>query len=280
MRGRRKIFLLAGAAFFSLMTRAQEDGGVLHAKDSVIEVRTDSRLFVETAEKVADPLKVLLVTETGRTVSLASMLATLTNKELVSPVHCLVDLDNDGKKELLIECFTGGAHCCDELSFYRWIAPNKYQYTGVMFAGRTVITPEKTFIHSFTEQLGYFYTCYACGYIDTSDAAPIDTREIGIRYRKGKLIPVPGDKELRSVINDNLGKLGEKISEEQWDGQGQDEGARKAFAMNLAVFYYSFGKNIPETKKLFTKYYRYKDAAKVWLQFSKALNYIKSRNSF
>ncbi len=94
------------------------------------------------------------------------------------------------------------------------------------------------------------------------------------------MIPAPVDRELRSQINDNLGKLGEQPYEKLEDEIAQDNGLRKEFAMNLAVFYYSFGKNIIETQKLFNKYYKFPDAKKVWTAFLKQLQHMKKDNDF
>jgi hypothetical protein len=51
-------------------------------------------------------------------------------------------------------------------------------------------------------------------------------------------------------------------------------------AINLAVFYYTFGKNITGTHKLFNKYYKYPNAKKVWAAFTKSLLNIKKDSDF
>ena len=91
---------------------------------------------------------------------------------------------------------------------------------------------------------------------------------------------IPGDKKLRNTINDNLGKLSELPFGKLDDQLAMDEGFRKEVAMNLAVFYYSFGRNMPETQKLFSKYYKYPDAKMVWTAFTKSLLFIKKDNDF
>jgi hypothetical protein len=101
-----------------------------------------------------------------------------------------------------------------------------------------------------------------------------------MKYNKGKMIIASGDKELRSAIMDNLGKLGELPYEKLENDIAQDNGQRKEFAINLAVFYYSFGRNILETQRLFNKYYKYPDAKKVWAAFVKQLQYMKKDNDF
>jgi hypothetical protein len=263
---------------FFFTAQAQEDSLVHYQKDSAVIAGDDpTTMFFQNEEKSKTPAKILLVTKTGKIVSLPNFLRI---SDFASADYVLSDMDNDGKKELLVNRFTGGAHCCDEIHIFKNTGPNKYQYAAKMFAGHTLITKEKEFVYTFYEQFGYFFTCYACGLSDTTDTAPIDIRAITLHYSKGKLLINPGDQELRSIINDNLAKLGEQPYE-KLDGElAQDNGLRKEFAMNLAVFYYSFGKNLPETQKLFNKYYKFPDAKKVWTEFVKQLLQIKKDNDF
>ncbi|MEO7924419.1 MAG: hypothetical protein ABIR30_12135 [Chitinophagaceae bacterium] len=273
--------------FFSITTlRAQNE--VQYQRDSVIGKGGDcTEHFFSRTEKIASPSQISLLLKNQKTVKLGTFLLSIHSKSgeyINAPStaelpdlqeYGLIDLDKDGKKELLISNYTGGAHCCDELYIFKNIGPNKYQYAAKTFAGDVCISDYNEFTYNFNQQLGYFFTCFACGYTDTSDAAPVELRGIILTYRKGKLVPVPGDQELRSIINDNLGKLGEQPYEKLEDAAAQDNGLRKEFAMNLAVFYYSFGKNLAETKKLFMKYYKFPDAQKVWAEFVKQLQYIQ-----
>lgn len=272
----RVLLIVIFLFFIGSTIQAQEDS-VRHTKDSVIEIATDpTTLFFQSGERISTPAKTILITAAKKTISLAALQK---NENMMMSDHTLADLDNDGKKELIIYNFTGGAHCCDEIYIFKNIAVNKYQQVAKLFAGNTIITSEKEFIYDFHEQFGYFFTCFACGYSDTSDEAPIQLTSIKLKYNKGKLMIMPGDKELRSTINDNLGKLGEQPYEKPDDDLAQDNGLRKEFALNLAVFYYSFGKNLPETQKLFNKYYKYPDAKKVWTAFAKELLYIPKQST-
>jgi hypothetical protein len=250
----------------------------LHAQvDSVIDQDTDPTLhFFQQNEKVTLPATVTLVTKTNKIVKLPAFLDSIG----IYANHVLADLDKDGKKELLISNYTGGAHCCDEIYIFKNIAPNRYQQAVKFFAGNTMITKNNEFVYNFYEQFGYFFTCYACAYTDTTDAAPVQLYNIVLKYNKGKVTVVPGDKELRSTIMDNLGKLGELPYENLPDASSFDNGQRKEFAINLAVFHYSFGRNILETQKLFNKYYKFPDAKKVWATFVKQLQYMKKDNDF
>jgi hypothetical protein len=272
----QKFFLFVALAFSFSALHAQMDS-VMYQRDSVIIPETDATvLFFQQNEKAKSTASVQVITKANKTVSLATFLAGTG----IYADHVFADLDKDGKKELLISNYTGGAHCCDEIYIFKNIAPGKYQYAVRFFAGNTIIMKDNEFVYNFYEQFGYFFTCYACVYTDTSDAAPVDLHDILLKYVKGKMIIAPGDKELRSTINDNLGKLGELPYEKLENDLTQDNGLRKAFAINLAVFYYSFGRNLIETQKLFNKYYKYPDAKKVWAAFVKQLQTIKKDNDF
>jgi hypothetical protein len=272
----QKLFLALALVLAFSPAPAQQDS-VMYQRDSVIIAESDPTvLFFQQNEKAASPAAVRLVTKANKIVTLQSFLASTG----IYADHVLADLDKDGKKELLISNYTGGAHCCDEIYIFKNIAPNRYQHVVKLFAGNTTITKNNEFIFSFYEQFGFFFTCYACTYTDTTDEAPIELRNIFLKYSKGKITVAHGDRELRSTIVDNLGKLGEQPFEKPDDDIAQDNGLRKEFAINLAVFYYSFGRNIPETQKLFTKFYKYPDAKKVWAAFAKSLLDIKKDSDF
>jgi hypothetical protein len=267
-----KFFLLLLSVVSGFTASAQEPA------DTAVVPETDPTiLFFQQGEKVSDPAKTLLITKARKTVSLKKFIET----ELSDYAdHVLADLDNDGKKELLLYDFTGGAHCCDEVYIFKNTAPGKFQHAAKLFAGNTIITSDKHFVYNFYEHFGYFFTCFACAYTDTTDEAPLEVRSIHLKYAQGKLSVVRGDQELRSAINDNLGKLGEQPYEILEDEISFDNGLRKEVALNLAVFYYSFGKSLPATKQLFDKYYKFPDARKVWIAFVKNLQQVRANNDF
>lgn len=272
----QKIFSGLVLLFSFSALHAQVDS-VMYQRDSVVIPESDPTvLFFQQNEKVASPATIRLVTKANKIVNLQAFLGSTG----IYAGHVLADLDKDGKKELVISNYTGGAHCCDEIYIFKNIAPNRYQYVVKFFAGNTTITKDNEFAYNFYEQFGYFFTCYACAYTDTTDAAPVELHNILLKYIKGKMMIASGDKELRSAIIDNLGKLGEQPYEKLEDDIAQDNGLRKEFAINLAVFYYSFGRNLIETQKLFNKYYKFPDAKKVWAAFVKQLQTIRKDNDF
>jgi hypothetical protein len=262
---------------FSFSSLHAQVDSVMYQRDSaVIPVTDPTVLFFQQNEKASSPAAVKLITKTNKTMTLAALLSGIG----IFSDHVLADLDMDGKKELLISNYTGGAHCCDEIYIYKNIAPNRYQHVVKLHAGFTTINTNNEFGYSFYEHFGYFFTCYACAYTDTTDEAPIELHNILLKYNKGKMTVIPGDRELRSSIIDNLGKLGEQPYEKLENESSSDKGLRKEFAINLAVFYYSFERNLTETQKLFNKYYKYPDAKKVWAAFVKQLQSIKKENDF
>jgi hypothetical protein len=269
-------WFLAMTLSANTLLHAQED--TLHAKDSVIELKDCYENFFAQAEKIMTPSKISLVQKNGKTTSLASFLKTEAMGR--ESMHGLADLDADGKKELIIYNYTGGAHCCDQYFIFKELGAGKYQYVAKTTAGNVCINEKNELVYNFYEMFGYFFTCYACSFENTSEEAPLPVAEIRLRYSKGKLIIIPGDKELRSTIQDNLAKLSEQPYKPLYGDTDQDNGLRKEFALNLAVFYYSFGKNLAETKKLFDKYYKFPDARKVWSEFVKSLGWIKRDNDF
>lgn len=294
MRSVRGIYLLAISlvSFLNLKAQVEDSAFVMYQKDSAIIPETDpTTLFFQEGEKTTIPDKILIVTKSRKTLPLTKLLKgiyTATGQWVGAQTdsmdsyieYTFADLDNDGKKELLIYNYTGGAHCCDEIYIFKSIAANKYQHVVKMFGGHTVITSKKEFEFSFAESFGYFFTCFACGFTDTTDGAPIYVDNITLKYNKGKVTVLPGDAELKSVINDNLGKLCEQPYVKLDSEIPMDEGLRKEVAMNLVVYYYCFGRNLAATQQLFNKYYKYPDAKKIWTAFTKNLLYIKQDNDF
>ncbi len=282
MHGLRKLFYTILAVFITSGSFAQDlPDTVLYAKDSVIDVNAMvdcQSAFFERTERVPSFGSTKIVNKAGKIVTMTSFLAS--NDMGVESQHAVIDLDNDGKKELVIFNYTGGAHCCDEYYFFKNIGLNKYQYIGKTFGGDVCVNDKNEFVYYFNQSFGYFFTCFACTYADNSDEGPLPVDHITLQYQKGKLAVKKGDSELRSMINDNLAKLAEQPYQPLEEDIDQDNGLRKEFAKNLAVFYYSFGKNIAQTQALFNKYYKHPDAKKVWAAFVKQLQYMKKDNTF
>jgi hypothetical protein len=235
--------------------------------------------FFERSDTISAVNKTILVDKAGKAMSMK----TFFTKEKISTYgeHGIADLDNDGKKELVIYNFTASTgQCCDGIYFFRNTGADRYQLVARTYAGNVCINERDDFIYDFYAQFGNFFSCYTCIYSDTSHEGPLPVQHINMRYNKGKLLIIQGDKELKAEILDNLDKLSEQPYDPLSDTQMEDNGLRKEFALNLVVYHYSFGKSLAETKRLFDKYYKYPDAKKVWTAFHKTLQSIRSKNDF
>jgi hypothetical protein len=257
---------------------------ILHAQEDTTANETYISSFFKRCEKITLPGKTFIVTKAGKYMTLTNFLQPLKNPEdsiFPSVEYGLADLDNDKKKELVIFNYTGGAHCCDEIYFFKNIGPNKYQYVTKTFAGNVYIDVNNNILYDFYEQFGYFFTCYACEYGDSSVTKTAPIHSIELRYQPGKLVVENGGPEMLNAIRNRLAGLS-RVTYQKLDSEiDQDDGLRKEFALTLAVYYYSFGKrNVASTKLLFDKYYRYPDAKKVWAAFVKQLQFIRQNNGF
>lgn len=248
------------------------------AQDDSTALDSDECLDHFFVNAIKPDAKTLLVLPKGKVMSTAAFKKANDDADFMRIGQ--VDLDKDGQQELLIYNYTGGAHCCDEVYFFRKAAPTRYQFVAKTFGGDLCADSDNTFNYFFDQHFGYFFTCFACGVEDTTDEGVQPVHSIRLRYQKGKLAIVPGTTELKNLILDNLAKLAEMPYQPIDPDLGQDDGTRKEFAMNLAVYYFSFGKNLPATKLLFTKYYNHPDKTVVWSEFSKTLQYVRADNNF
>ncbi|MCC7402213.1 MAG: hypothetical protein IT214_12085 [Chitinophagaceae bacterium] len=276
-------FFLVSILSFSIIPASAKFYFQPQEQDTTIDMLDDLGVFFSGCDTVANQAKTTLIMKNGKTVSLENIFRS-EGDDLsgIGKQYGLKDLDGDGTKELVLFNYTGGAHCCDELYVFKYVSPGKYRYAVKTFAGDVNITPQNEFVYHFYEQYGYFFTCFACGYEDSSDTAPLPVHSILLRYDKGRLKVIPGDTELKNTINDNLGKLREQPYQKVTGGDDIDfdNGLRKEFALNLAVYYFSFGKNINSTKAVFDKYYTFPDAKEVWKEFREILKGIESDNDF
>jgi hypothetical protein len=219
--------------------------------------------FFDGLEKMPDSNRAILVMKNGREMAWMNFL----KNELMTE-HAnwgLSNFDNDTIPELLVHNYTGGAHCCEELYVFEK-SGRKYKLKAKLFGGfQCIDASSKIVSFSFNETLGYFYSCYACGYQDSSAGfRPI--REIDLKYTDGKFAVVPYNADVDKQVIKNLEILKEHGFEDIDQGL-MDSGWRKEFALNLAVWHYNHGKNWTETKKLFDTYYPFKDATKIYKEF-------------
>ncbi len=183
------------------------------------------------------------------------------------------DADNNGVPELWLRNFSGGAHCCDEWYIFPQQANGKFRQTASLIAG-DVCVADSIFTFSFGESLGYFKSCFACGYDDTTNGFKM-IRHINLRYKQGRFEVIPFLSEAEKQLLKNLQILNEEGKRADMD-KARD--IKKEFAMNLAVYYYNQRRNIRLTKELFDVYYPFNDGRMVWKEFMEYLQNIAEFN--
>lgn len=232
--------------------------------------------FFTELPKFKDSNSAFLLLKNGKKLTLTQFF----RNEYMSPVsqYGRKDLDGDGIMELIIYNNTGGAHCCDEYYIFKQNNNDVFDFGAHIVSGQACIDAKTNiFTYSFSETLGYFFACYACGFQDSSGAFKI-MREMRLQYRDSKLEIIPYDSTEEKQNLRNLDIL-QRHGFEKVEGL-MDNGWRKEFAMNFAVWHYNHGKNWKSTKKLFDKYYNFKDAVKVWNEFYNILRDTEKENSF
>ncbi|MBC8033547.1 MAG: hypothetical protein H7Y03_05340 [Chitinophagaceae bacterium] len=222
--------------------------------------------FFQGLGKVNDSGDVMLTLKNGSKVTFKSFAETDMAGRYAR--YGVKSLDNDTTPELVVYNYTGGAHCCDEIHIFSRQGAD-YSFKAKLFGGFVCIDPATNiFTYSLNETLGYFFACYACGFSDSTSGFKT-IREIQLRYAQGKLELVPYDAATGKQLIRNLEILN-KHGYEELEGL-MDNGWRKEFAMNFAVWHYNNGKNWNKTKKIYDKYYTFKDATGVWKELYTSL---------
>ncbi|OWY25952.1 hypothetical protein C7N43_34020, partial [Sphingobacteriales bacterium UPWRP_1] len=168
------------------------------------------------------------------------------------------DIDGDGVAELLTTYFTGGAHCCFVYNFYQKISKNTYKSIFEFVGGEYSIKISKNRLRvSFYEQLGYFFTCYACRIKDelpNKDFYPHFT----MVYENSNLFLSDYDSSLNANIIENLAFLKKRGVPDLDDMMGFDDGTRKFYAEHIITYYFNNVirvQDLAPTKKIFNQYY-------------------------
>lgn len=232
--------------------------------------------FFKGLPRFSDSLSAYLVWQNGKRKTLTQFF----KDEFMSPVsqYGKKDIDGDGITELVIFNYTGGAHCCDEYFIFSQKNENEFEYKAHIMGGQACIDPAtNTITYSFSESLGYFFSCYACGISDSTGKFKT-MREIQLKFADSKLQVVNYDTAAARQNITNLEIL-QQHGFEKIVGL-MDNGWRKEFAINFAIWYYNHGKEWKQTKRLFDKYYTFKDADKVWKEFYRTMKEIAKENSF
>jgi hypothetical protein len=175
------------------------------------------------------------------------------------------DLNGDGKKEYLIDFYTGGAHCCT-IMYAGEIKNDKFSYKDSIFWGNSgyevkdIDKDGELEIVGYSDMFAYAFTNYAQSF------EPIRI----IKYRYGKLNEATGDFE--KTVENNIKELMENLKEYTSKGFdcpktdseetfNTDAGGVKALLAPITADYASIGR-ADEGYKLINDVYKCPDKNK------------------
>jgi hypothetical protein len=155
----------------------------------------------------------LLITRNGKTWRSGSLGTTYFRP----PTVRVRDLDRDGELEVLLDTFTGGAHCCLESRLYRYL-PDRATYAGTFhnwgnggYRLKNLDGEDGFELVSNDDRFAYAFTAFA------ASAFPLQIWH----FEQGRLVDVtrsfPGQVELDSS---GLWRLYEKVRSERTDVRG------------------------------------------------------------
>jgi hypothetical protein len=155
------------------------------------------------------------------------------------------DLDSDGKKEILIETYTGGAHCCTSLYIAR-IQDKKFSYLDTIYWGSCTYTVEdlnkdgKKEIIGRNDMFAYFFTNFSM--------SRFPLQIYNLRKNKLKLV----NKDFTSTIYKSINDLKEELKQYKTSGYecpksdtadvfNTDAGAVQAILAAITADYFYIG---------------------------------------
>ena len=258
--------VIAPVLLIACNNHSQTESSTRLADTAAMSVKADSAIVYPA---VKDSSTLMVKQRNGKTVSYYAYKKVFQEEaSFTQPAFTYKDIDSDGNNEIVVDHYTGGAHCCDVSTILTRTAGNEMKEV-FDFTGGTTINKDTVQI-SFFEALGYFHTCYACGIDYPRDIAPTAS----FIYNSGKFSYVVKNGSVNEEIDANLKAITVNgiPDKDSRDETGFDNGTRKAIAYNIVAFYYNNERDIALTKNLFEKYYTHKDKALIWKDLADAIN--------
>ena len=185
------------------------------------------------------------------------------------------DIDNDFIPELETRYFTGGAHCCFVYNIFKQTSKNTFTQIFSFEGGENSLSIEDDGIYiNFFEQLGYFFTCYACS-IDDSLPNGYFRPHLTLNYSQNGFTLAPKDDYLDRIIFEDLEYLKNRPIP-KIDSTRMDDGTRKAFAEHIITYHFNNQENSDSTKFVFDKYYLGEDSLEIWETIKNHVNSISN----
>jgi hypothetical protein len=239
---------------------------VIYRLNESIKLSEDSEKPKEVQTEIKQPEVILLVK--NKEISLYNF----PSDELKDSKEVkYIDVNSDGTNEILIEYFTGGAHCCYEYSIFQKRDNGKYSILYEFSGGENSVKLKGNKLTiNFYEQLGYFYSSYA-NRIDDKLPYKYNLSYINKVYKNGIYQLAPTDEGFNQKIIKNLEYLS-TIPPTNYQSKKNDEGIRKAYAEHITAYYFNNQENIVTTKKVFDKYYKGNDGNQIFKEILELFN--------
>ena len=184
------------------------------------------------------------------------------------------DFDNDGIKELILEYFTGGAHCCYENYIFRKISKNQFKQIFYNEGGYMEVIG-KNKIHIWVGgKFSYFYSCYSCLIDESVLGESIRPKATFVlkngRFGLTKDVDEKRNKKLLKYLKILSKRPVPPLSKDDFQF---DDGTRKLYALILLEYYLNNGCNSSKCEKLFFEYYKEDDSKIIWADIKSTLEY-------
>lgn len=238
--------------FVSLYLFAPQDPKPKIIYTAPIQPDTTRMVQVKAPAIPADPQLLL----DGRSTTLGKFLA---DENHLRSKHTTMDLENDGKPELLVTYHTGGAHCCNVDHLFVMNDGGQFElafsYMGGLYAAGNKLSLY------YYQDIGYYHSCYNCTITEKLPRQDVNA-EINVLFNKGKFTPVEVNARLNESIVINLAYLSNRGIPEL-DDEGWDDGSRKEIMLHMIAYHFN-NQNALMTKVLFDQYYTWDDHAARW----------------
>ena len=224
----------------------------------------------EKAIKVSEEQKgkIKLTLEDKKTVTLKNFPPKDDPSEEYQTSAQFVDINNDQIPELVTNYFTGGAHCCFIYDVFKKVGDFDYKFIFEFGGGENSLYVVGDTLKLFVyEQIGYFFTSYACEF-NSPDAAVINLKLINDKFQLICSEPLNQQTEKGLAM---LKKRGVPPMDSK-DPSSFDDGTRKAYAGYILTYYFNNNRDEKKTYNIFSQYYTGKDKEHVWEELKKYLD--------
>lgn len=181
--------------------------------------------------------------------------------------YYFLDLNNDGKMELVVVFWGGGGHCCNYLNIFKEAEGNVYVKIFENFRNQTLIDFYKDgcITTDVTEHYSYFSACYACN-LNTLMPYPEVLGIVSLKYDGNKMYFHYNADSVNIKLEANMKRMQEVADrfKEHIVYKNLDAlGFYTTLLHNVLSYHFNNHQDFKKTKKFLFKYYTLKDKEEV-----------------